>query len=370
MVERVQPRSKIILPQKTPSRKRKCVTPLSSDAYFPVSTKRHFKPLRLSPGYHTRWYMSRMKAAQVRRIAHQKPYKVTVFADLLKIKASAKDRGISASAARNGGGGRRGKVTKFSKASRKRLIETLAKTRNSGFKAFLTMTYDDNAYMRHFGNTARDFEAFRKRFQRAFPTFAAVWRKETKNRKSGMLKGSPIPHFHLIVFTNADVPEQWHDGLIKLFVAWGRDVWHEITGSTDDDHLRYGFHCTALKSRKQVYAYVSKYVGKDDDEAVSGGRKWGRIGKLDVTKSETFRLDENEYTQLRRLIKKWLKNRKSGYAKRFSRMNRGAGCSVYGLGDAQTDGAVLIVSYGAEQLITAARVHAADRRQRDRGWSD
>lgn len=370
MVQREQQRREIILPQKTTPRKMRRETPLSSLAYFPTSTKSTIKPLRLAPGYPHYYYLARMKAAQKRRIAKQKPYRVSVHADLLKIKASARDRGISAPEAMNGGGGRRGKVTKFSKASRKRLIEMLAKSRNTGFKVFLTMTYDDASYMRHFGNTARDFETFRKRFVRAFPTFSAIWRKETKTRKSGMLKGSPVPHFHLIVFTNAEVPEKWHDGLIALFLAWGREAWHDITDSTDDDHLRYGFHCTALKNRKHAYSYVSKYVGKEDDDTWSTGRKWGRIGQIDVTEGETFRLDKDEYIQLKRLIKRWLKNRNSNYSKRFARSSSLTGCTVFGLGDCSKEREPVSLFDGYYQFIDAARRQASEKRGAERGFGE
>jgi len=278
---------------------------LSSLAYFPVSTKNRHEKVKKAVNPFVAWLAMR-KANRVKRgDVSEKQFRIDIHRDLLKVSRPRPLTGLPEY--KNKGGGRRGKVKGFSNESRKRLIEFMACVRNDGFKMFLTMTYDDDAFMKRYGKHKQDFEAFRKRFERGFPQFSAFWRIETQTRKSGILKGTPVPHFHLIIFCNCEVKDEWHDKLTEMFRDWGAQVWQKITSSTDENHLIYGFHVTPVRSRKQAMHYVSKYVGKVDTDVLEIGRRWGRIGKFDIRPSEKIDMDVEEIIIFRRLIRRWLK---------------------------------------------------------------
>lgn len=361
MVQREQPRKILILPAR--ESKPECDT-LSGVAYSPVSTKVQHKPHTTRETHTARWNMVHVTPAQTRRIALEKPYKVTAYADMLKVETLPVENGVIERDSSRRGGGIRGTVSGFSKASRKRMIEFMAKVRNQGTMLFLTLTYDDMAWLVKSDAHHSDLEAFRKRFERAYPTWCALWRVEVKTRKSGILEGQDVPHFHMLIWTNEQHGDP--DRCAALFWKWGNVAWHEITGSAAPEHLEYGFHVTALKSRKHAYSYVSKYVAKEDDDTLEIGRRWGRIGNFDTSAGEVFRFNQDEYIEFRRLVKRWLRNRSTHYSRRFARQSSNKGCSVFGLGDTSaghTNGSLFGVCW---QAVTAAKCAAGERtRKRD-----
>jgi len=262
-------------------------------------------------------------------------------------------------------GGVRSAVVGFSRSSRKRMIEFMAKVRHTGSMLFLTMTYDDISLVRDDLDLKAEFEAFRRRFERAFPTWAALWRIELQERKSGIHQGKSVPHYHLLVFTE----EKYEDGYLQTiadsFRSWGAVAWQEITTSYEPAHLTYGFHVTPVRSRKQAYAYVSKYVGKAANDNYEIGRRWGRIGQFDTSASETFVLDDQEHIALRRLIKRWLKNKNRAYAKRFSRQSSSRGFSVFGLGDGWDGAGPFDLFSGISQFIVEVKRQSLERQIRE-----
>jgi len=316
--------------------------------------------------------------------------KVAVHADMLKIKIPAQARGAKDRS--SSGGGIRGNITGFSRASRKRMIETMASVRNTGGMLFLTMTFDDSVLMDLDSNLLPMFETFRRRFERAYPTWAALWRKEWQDRKSGDFIGTFVPHYHFIIMTGVHYEKQELEALSQSFAAWGKDAWHEITSSSDENHLVYGFDVSPIKSRKHAYYYVSKYIAKQDSKGEFAGRHWGRIGRLDCSVSETFSLEESEYIVFRRLVKRWLKTRCSAlpetasekqkqqhrrrlsaqknYSRRFAHQSCTAGCTVFGLGDTHTDGTTRSIFAGYWQFIAEAQRQVADRRERERAYGN
>jgi len=289
-------------------------------------------------------------------------------------RSGAKDREFS-------GGGIRGDVTGFSAASRSRMIRFMAKIRNQGDMLFLTLTYDDKAWSSGNGYFQRDFEAFRKRFERAHKRWSAIWRVEIKERKSGDLIGLQVPHFHLLVFTDRTGSDAQKESVRSNFVEWGKTAWHEITGSDDYHHLEFGFHCTALRNRKQAYSYVSKYVAKTDDDGIACGRRWGRIGTFDISCGEKNYLSSEEVVALKRLIKKWLKakvrvpdqdapqeeveawlirmRKASRFARKFARIRDGDGFAVLGLGDNLREGDGFDFTAGFAQFLIEVKRQSA-----------
>lgn len=347
--------------------KESCDTPLSGVAYFPVSTKTDHnppvKPAELFPAW-----LALKRANRVKRgNAEEKQYRIDVHRDMLKISRPRPLTGLPEY--KNPGGGKRGKVKGFSRESRKRMIELLACTRNDGFKMFVTLTYDDNAYMKRYGKFKADFEALRKRFERAFPQFSAIWRIETQVRKSGILKGTSVPHYHMIVFCNCEIKEDWYDKLTKMFQAWGSAAWQQITSSTDANHIIYGFHVTALRNRKQAMHYVSKYVGKTDTDVLEIGRRWGRIGQINAKPSEKIDMDVEEIIIFRRLIRRWIKNKNRGFARKFGRSSVLNGFSVFGLGDTIDDTTIAQMFDGYNQFVLETRRQRAEQECYQVGWN-
>jgi len=352
-------RSELILPPTPPDGK---AVNLSSLAYFPAPFAGELRDRRkpMPEGYPYHYYARRATAAQEYRQPDPKPVKVHVHADMLKMTYTDAAKGLDTGSGPAAGGGKRGTVTGFSRASRKRMFEFMASVRNTGSMLFVTMTFDDTTAINTDEWLLACFEAFRKRFERAYPGYRALWRKEHQDRKSGIMVGTFVPHYHLILFMGSHYEKEEQDGKSAEFEQWGRDVWQEITGTDNPAHLIYGFHCTPVRSRKHAYAYVAKYVGKADFHGHSSGRCWGRIGKFDTSASQIFELSGDEYIALRRLVKRWLKTRaqvpaqdappeevekwlirdkkQRKYSRTFARGLPSKGCGVFGLGDTVSDG--------------------------------
>jgi len=224
----------------------------------------------------------------------------------------------------------RGSITNFSKKSRKRMIEHMAKIRSPGTLQFVTLTYTDKVWFS--GLSGRDLQKHLETFCHALEhNFDAgiVWRKEFKRRQSGTHTGQIAPHLHLII-RGVGACENFHN--------WVSTAWTRITG----DKCRVDVQ--VARSRRHAYSYVSKYVAKtEEDESLISeifhntgdiGRHWGIRGKWDVAASVTVELSQDETIQLKRLIRSWLKSKnRQRFAKIAGKISAQHGLSVFGLGD-------------------------------------
>jgi len=116
------------------------------------------------------------------------------------------------------GGGKRGIITRFSEASRRRLMRALAKTRRDLLPVFVTLTYPDNFP----GDPAvwkEHLKIWLKRLKREHPKAAGFWKLELKARKSGQSVGQVAPHFHLLMW---GLPMRWEGDEYsqEIQVAW------------------------------------------------------------------------------------------------------------------------------------------------------
>lgn len=380
-----------ILSEKTHAGKR-CETTLSCLAYFDAQHEATHTPSRLLDKYTGQIDNRNVSSSQNRRIPHQKPVQVSIHADMIKIRIPKIARGAMDRKMSGSTGGIRGNITGFSRASRKRMIETMASIRNPGGMLFLTMTFDDSVLLDLNDNLEAMFEAFRRRFERQFPKWSALWRKEWQDRKSGDFIGTFVPHYHFIIMTGVHYEKAELQTIADTFAAWGKSAWHEITSSSDENHLIYGFDVSAIKSRKHAYYYVSKYVAKQDSNGEFSGRHWGRIGKFNCSVSETFTLEIEEYIVFRRLVKKWLKTRVSPlpetatdkqikshaqklkkcrkYSNIFAKGTPCSGCTVFGLGDTNPDGSAKDIFAGYWQFIAESRRQVMERKALNRGYGD
>ncbi len=83
----------------------------------------------------------------------------------------------------------RGEIVEFSAASRRRMLELLAKVEQSAVPIFVTLTYPDN-FPLYREDYKGHLEAFCDRVQRRWPTAAIIWKLEFKARKIGEEQGA------------------------------------------------------------------------------------------------------------------------------------------------------------------------------------
>lgn len=171
-------------------------------------------------------------------------------------------------------GGKRGKVKGFSFASRRRLMQTIAKIKiDSALPDFITLTYPNNFPSPM--ESKNHLDIFNKRFTRAFPQIGAIWKLEPQERGA--------PHYHTLAWGANEMD-------LRQFVPY---AWHDIAGGGDPNHL--AFHLgmlsnepcvNAVRSRKGVMRYASKYLGKTFDvagwEGIYPGRFWGVVQRENI----------------------------------------------------------------------------------------
>lgn len=153
----------------------------------------------------------------------------------------------------NAGGGIRGEVTEFSRASRKRMIDTLAKIDSNLIRPkgkpplFITLTYVKNQTD---GREAkRDLDVFVKRLKRITEDVSIVWRMEQQKR--GAI------HFHLMVFGLEKTVIHSKDQKVGL-----QDHWSQVTGEESKNSL----DVDRIRSYNGVMYYASKYMAKTEDK--------------------------------------------------------------------------------------------------------
>lgn len=203
------------------------------------------------------------------------------------------------------GGGPRGKISKFSAASRRRLQYLVSQVRKDQPVYFVTLTYPDN-FPADPEKWKRDIDAFRKRFARR--GWGAIWKIEFKRRKSGENIGKVAPHFHLLVY-GADYVKLWH---------FCGNAWFEIVGSGDPKHKNVGTRVEYVRTVNGARKYIAKYVGKDqedlDYECKEVGRFWGVINDQVLPWGEeiTVEMEDSQVNDLLRLMRRYSRMKRRG----------------------------------------------------------
>jgi hypothetical protein len=153
---------------------------------------------------------------------------------------------------------KRGKITGFSRKSRKRMIQELSKVRRDSLPIMVTLTYPGE-YSHDPKAWKNDLDNFVRRLARKFKNAAGVWKLEPQKRGA--------PHFHLFV---------WGAGYAELLL-WVALAWFQVVKSGDIRHLHAGTRVEKVKSLSGSRWYASKYLGKEvDGEGWEyPGRWWG-----------------------------------------------------------------------------------------------
>lgn len=267
-----------------------------------------------------------------------------VYADLVKVKRTNQPAPE---------GGKRGKISGFSNASRKRFLESIAKTRNQENGSFITLTYPGE-YSPDPRRWKRDLDVFMKALKRQQPGIAGFWRLEFQRRGA--------PHYHLITFGRA--------GDLETLRTWCSETWYRVVDSGDERHLKAGTNVRQIENRAHAMRYASKYAAKvatsttmcidqvlelvvmallgadplllnsymqtallRNEPTKEVGRLWGKFGGLDQSPVFVDALTVDGFIELKRQAVRWLKSKGSSFSKRLARQRSRQGFSIFGLGD-------------------------------------
>lgn len=259
---------------------------------------------------------------------------VEIYADMIKIKTPTKNPVK--------GGGERQECKGFSDNSRRRLIQKMAQWNLTGlFLYFVTLTYP-RLYTTDPKIWKRDLDVLTKRLKRKYPEMVGgCWKLEFQQRGA--------PHYHAIIAVNGScrnltmfrmqIAEMWAEIVADGYRMSGGDM--EAYAPEKEKHLKSGTGVEAVQGRKQLMAYVAKYLGKVDQNNVpdNWGRTWGFRninGTLDFSPVEVVELDYSEAVSLKRCIRKWLRSR--GRVRYAGMLNMRASYSVLGLGSDSGNG--------------------------------
>jgi hypothetical protein len=173
------------------------------------------------------------------------------------------------------GGGKKKPITGFSKGSRRRLMQTIARIKPDGeLPCFVTLTYPDKFPEPR--ESKKHLKTFIKRLLRAHPLCGVIWKLEPQERGA--------PHYHMMVWGVENFT-------LCNFVV---ESWHDIAGAGDENHKL--FHAGLLagskpcvepvRSWRGVWSYASKYLGKTFEiagwDSLSVGRYWAVIQKQNI----------------------------------------------------------------------------------------
>jgi len=197
----------------------------------------------------------------------------------------------------------RGVIQEFSVASRRRLMQSLAKVRRGGGRGgempqFVTLTYPAD-WSRDYEVWKNDLRKFLQRLQYRFPAFAAFWKLEFQKRGA--------PHFHMLVW---GLP---HYGMKDLIA----ELWYQVVGSGDEKHLRAGTQIANIKSWRGVMAYASKYLGKSQENyGLPVGRFWGIFNRAGIPWSDkvVYLLTQGQVVMAMRYMRRYANLRSRDYS--------------------------------------------------------
>jgi hypothetical protein len=171
---------------------------------------------------------------------------------------------------------------------------------------FVTLTYP-HEYPEDPEVCKNHLKALRKRLQRKFGTFAALWRLGIQRRGAW--------HFHLLLFVG---PSIGPIGELRRFIS---SSWYKVTGKISEGHLRAGTRVEVVRKWKEATSYAERYMAKAEEfpEGLQTGRIWGvwneellpvRWEKVEVSLRDAFRI--------RRIYRKLARKNGSGSLRRIT----------------------------------------------------
>ncbi len=222
---------------------------------------------------------------------------------------------ITSSSSKNAIREKRGIITKVSKKSSNRLKKFLASIPDLGL--WIDFTFPDDVLVGKTLAERRDFaNACLKKLKRYLHSIGLkeIWKKEFTDRKSGQLKGLPVPHYHVALSgLSRKQQKDWQLTSIKILHKWVK-----IVGSNDENALVVACHRKSfrrIESSKQAISYIGKYFSKTNEvedetgEVISIGRAWGyaRVLKDEIPEPHHLYLNSTQSIKFRRFMKRYKK---------------------------------------------------------------
>lgn len=170
---------------------------------------------------------------------------------------------------------KRGKVTSFSRKSRKRLLDIVASLRKSATRktVFITLTYGSE--WPSTSDAKRHLDTFFKRMARKYPKASALWRMEPQERGA--------PHFHLLCFR---LP-YWDKKEVQT--AWAEVIGKQYWDTSGNEPREPRTRIELVKSRRGAFYYVGKYLGKQGGFIYRPYLTVGDVGEfIDVEKQNSI----------------------------------------------------------------------------------
>ena len=164
----------------------------------------------------------------------------------------------------------------------------------------MTLTYP-HAYQKDPVLCKSHLKAFRKRLQRKYKSFAALWRLGIQKRGAW--------HFHLLLFVGPSIGTV---GELRRFIS---SSWYEVTEKVSEGHLRTGTRVETVKRWKQVTSYVERYMAKPEEfpDGLQTGRIWGIWNEnLLPIRWDTVEVSLRDAFRIRRIYRKLAKRKGSG----------------------------------------------------------
>jgi hypothetical protein len=227
---------------------------------------------------------------------------------------------------------KRGKITFFSARSRRDMQKRLGQL-SVPPSYWVDFTFEDSTMQGMTkGERAKRSTYTLKKFNQMCKVrgivIEGVWKREWKFRKSGVLQGQLLPHFH--IFFNA-----YRNGArITLGEVTGEIMllWVKATG------VKYGTeaHMNALKvaynpksfreinSYAEANKYATKYISDNEKEDVDStpesiGRCWGMLGNPAIADPEVIEVGYEGMVRLRRIVRKRCNKTAKGWFKKALR---------------------------------------------------
>lgn len=200
----------------------------------------------------------------------------------------------------------RGRITHFSKMSRFRLFELLAKIDNKldSQPIFATLTYH-HGHQNSENSTKSQLHNFLTQLRNFDSGVQFIWRTELQSRGA--------PHYHLIIFPGP-LKEDMYKENYELRIA---QIWHLIADPKSYRHKEYGCRLIVIKNYREACSYISKYVGKEEKNNTESieGKHWGCSRNLPIKVYQRWHCWDDEADIMINRIRVWLiNNGKEKYA--------------------------------------------------------
>ena len=223
-------------------------------------------------------------------------------------------------------GGKKKKITTFSKRSRLNMMKHLGMMKHRP-EFWFDLTYADDVVVeltqeQRKLKSSEDLHQLKRWMEREGIEANGAWKREWKKRKSGKLEGEDVPHFHIVVWIGTVDDRKYLETYFRIV-----DKWLQITGTQGEYEMKARhvlYHKNSfrfIKSQKQMRKYMQKYISKNEDFVTdeSIGRSWGLIGDPIEENPEEIEVENNEMVLLKRMLRNFCKgiNKKVKYGLNF-----------------------------------------------------